>query len=433
MIPARPAPPPPLAKETISERISRLRREESAAARPRLSAASGSAPPQPSSTASRWLAAAAESSTPSSPPRTRYTDPRRGTAGPAPPPSWTNVPDGHKALAVDGRNRHGAWLRPRELIERKKVAQPLDGPTPAREGVGSLFAVAGGVVAADVARGDDSLLLEHVAYLPNHLRVRLLDVFADWRNPSSLGDEAARQLLRTDVSDGCEVHGVEAALTRARIEDDYDEDGDAADDWEDALGAQDADLVELLDRLDLSFSHVSLRTLRSLLLRQVDPVALTIASPAAPTAKLVAVFPHLHTLNLTATPRIPFSDPFFDLLSHLVSLRSLALCGKTLDHPSASGGGTATSASFLPRLAAATPTLRSLDLSFVDGLPHVAVKGVDWDVRWLDLRTLGIRSEWVDWQGEEVGPEKRERIRLEVRGLIMQGRQKKRRWIDVVV
>ncbi|GAA6056708.1 hypothetical protein JCM3770_006477 [Rhodotorula araucariae] len=427
MIPSRPAPPAPPSKESISERIARLRREQSASERPRFS----SAPPRPAPSTAHWLASAVPA------PQPRYNDPRRGTAGPAPPRSWTAARDVDPAVAVDGRNRKGAWLRPRELIERRNLAQPLVGAERARDGPANLFEVAGGVVVADVARGqEDSLLLEHLAYLPNHLRVRLLDVFADWRNPAPLTDEAARELLRTDVSDGNEVDAVEAKRASAAVEDAAgqdltDEDGG----WEDALGAQDADLVDVLHTLDLSFSHVSLRTLRSLLLRPVTPSSAPLAasrpgtpSGLLPAPKLVPVFPHLHTLNLTATPRIPFSDAFFDLLPHLISLRSLSLAGKTLGHPQAS----ATSASLLPRLAAATPTLRELDLSFVE-LPHVAVKSVDWDVRWLDLRVLGLRSEWVDWQGAAVGPEKRERIGTEVREIIMQGRQKKRRWIEVVV
>ncbi|BGP39970.1 hypothetical protein JCM10450v2_003950 [Rhodotorula kratochvilovae] len=430
MIPSRPAPPAPPSKESISERIARLRREQTAGERPRFS----SAPPLPTSSAQRWLAAS--SSATELAPRQRYSDPRRGTAGPAPPRSWTAARSEDPAVAVDGRNRHGAWLRPRELIERKKLAQPLEATPREREGPPSLFEVAGGVLVADVARAEDSLLLEHVAYLPNHLRVRLLAVFSDWRNPAPLTDEAARELLRTDVSDGDEVDGVDAGLARAKLEDDAERD-DAVDDggWEDALGAHDADMVDILHTLDLSFSHVSLRTLRTLLLRPVASSSSpsTSSLPSTPSAplpapKLVPVFPHLHTLNLTSTPRIPFSDAFFDLLPHLISLRSLSLAGKSLDHAQT----TATSASLLPRLAAATPTLRALDLSFVE-LPHVAIKGVDWDARWLDLRVLGLRSEWVDWQGEEVGPEKRERIRTEVREMIMLGRQKKRRWIEIVV
>ena len=482
MIPARPAPPPPRSRESISDKISRLRREQHAASRPRLD----HAPPQASSSAQRWLAASTDDSAPSRRPQ-RNSDPRRGTAGPAPPPSWTSPsstsddlsPSSTSLSSHDPRRR--TPLRPRDLVERRKLAQPLvvsPGPstTPPLPAIDSLFAVAGGVLASDLSRartapaqGPTSLLLEHVAYLPNHVRVRLVnEVFAHWRNPAPLTDEGARELLRTDVSDGVEVDGeddgegesVEADLGRLGLGDDEEGGG-----WEDdALAAQDAHLVELVDALDLSFAHVSLRTLRSLLLRPVGPAPpppppsapsqsrppLAAPAPApAPPPKLVSAFAHLHTLTLTATPRVALADPLFDLVAHLVSLRHLSLAGKALDaHVSSSSTSTSTSAtaaSLLPRLAAATPNLRTLDLSYVRGLvvdapcPHAlvaAVRGVDWDARWGELRVLGVRGAAEERVGEGEGDEgeERERVRRDVREAVMCGRQRrKRRWIDVVV
>ncbi|GAA5929927.1 hypothetical protein JCM3775_004465 [Rhodotorula graminis] len=487
MIPARPAAPPPRSKESISDKISRLRREEHAASRPRLD----HAPPQAQTSAPRWLAAAAAASTSDHPPpshRLRNSDPRRGTAGPAPPPSWTTPSststDLSSSLSHDPRRR--TTLRPRDLAERRKLAQPLvaapTSSTAPRSPVDSLFTLAGRVLAFDLSRArshpDASLLVEHVAYLPNHVRVRLVnDVFADSRNPAPLTDDGARELLRTDVSDGLDVEGecegVEERMGRLGLggageEEEDDERGG----WEDdALAAQDADLVELVDVLDLSFAHVSLRTLRSLLLRPVGaappppaplapsqprphPAAPAPAPSPAPPPKLVSAFPHLHTLVLTATPRLALADPLFDLLSHLVSLRHLSLAGKHLDaHPASSSlsstpssPGTATAASLLPRLAAATPTLRTLDLSWLGGLvvdaPQQgvvdAVRGVDWDARWGELRVLGVRGvveERREGEGDRaIEEEERERVRREVREVVMLGRQrKKRRWIDVVV
>ncbi|GAA5896982.1 hypothetical protein JCM8208_006129 [Rhodotorula glutinis] len=469
MIPARPAAPPPRSKESISDKISRLRREEHAASQPRLH----HAPPQASTSAPRWLAASPDDPAPSR--RPRHSDPRRGTAGPAPPPSWTSQSSTSNDLSSSSTSspsphdpRRRPTLRPRDFAERRKLAQPLAAPassTPPRSVVDSLFALAGGVLAADLsrARTGESLLAEHVAYLPNHVRVRLVnDVFADWRNPTPLTDEGARELLRTDVSDGVQLvsegEGVEGELGRLRLEAEEDE-GEERGGWEDdALAAQDAHLVELVDVLDLSFAHVSTRTLRSLLLRPVGPVAPPPSSvpsqprppPAppssapAPPLKVVSAFPHLHTLTLTATPRLALADPLFDLLAHLVSLRHLSLAGKHLDGhasaPSSASSTSATAASFLPRLAAATPTLRTLDLSWLGGLvvdapPQGvvgAVRGVDWDARWGELRVLGLRGAVEEGEGEEEA--EKERTRRDVREVVMLGRQrKKRRWIDVVV
>ncbi|BGP32021.1 hypothetical protein JCM10296v2_003800 [Rhodotorula toruloides] len=365
----------------------------------------------------------------------RPVDRRRGLAGPPPPPSWQAAAASVRidpSQAVDGRNRQGTWLKPHELVEREKLAAPLNGKAKAREGPVDLFTAAGRVVAEDLSRGTGSILLEHVAFLPNHLRIRLLDVFADWQNPARLTDDGLGQLLRQDVSDGVKlsVEELEARFHSLAVDDTEDE---TEGDWETAHGKE-TNSLDALDSLDLSFSTVSLRTLRQVLLYDSHATASTQPSrPSTPSLpplppKLVPSFPTLHTLNLTSTSRIPFSDNFFDFLPYLISLRSLSLSGKSIETSSS----TVTSSSFLPRLAVATPTLRELDLSYMD-FPHVAVKSVDWDVRWLELRVLGMRREWVDWEGEDAGPEKRERIRREVWEFISQGRRKKRRWIEVIV
>ncbi|KAJ8295175.1 hypothetical protein OF846_002205 [Rhodotorula toruloides] len=414
--------------ESVAARLVRLRSEQASGSRPRFS----SLPPQTSSSTSRWLESVTAAERPAPP---RPVDRRRGIAGPPPPPSWQAAAASVRidpSQAVDGRNRQGTWLKPHELVEREKLASRLKGRAKPKEGPVDLFAAAGRVVADDISRGSGSILLEHVAFLPNHLRIRLLDVFADWRNPSPLTDDGLKQLLRRDVSDGAELslEELEARMDSLAVDDTEDE---IESDWETAHGKE-TNSLDALDSLDLSFSAVSLRTLRQVLLYDSHATASTQPSrpsiPSLPPAppKLVPSFPNLHTLNLTSTSRIPFSDTFFDLLPYLISLRSLSLAGKSIETSSS----TVTSSSFLPRLAAATPTLRELDVSYMD-FPHVAVKSVDWDVRWLELRVLGMRREWVDWEGEEVGPEKRERMRREVWDFISQGRQKKRRWIEVIV
>jgi hypothetical protein len=327
---------------------------------------------------------------------------------------------------VNGMSAAGTFTQPLALVERRKLAEPLQGSVQRTEGPASLFTAAGKVVAADLAQGRErSLLLEHVAYLPNHLRLRLLDVFADWCNAAPLTSEGVTELLRLDISDGVEVDVVgegedSAAVSTAPIEDEDDED----DGWESSGLGGGGTSLESLESLNFSFSAVSLRTLRHLLVHDAVPPPLPPAPP-----KLLPRFPLLHSLDLTSTPRIHFTDSFFDLLTSLISLRTLSLCGKSLDTYSSA----VTAATFLPRLSAATPNLVSLNLSYLEPLTHVAVKGVDWDTRWLNLRVLGLRRELVDVNGEQVGQEKKDRIRKEVWAFISEGRKKKRRWIEVIV
>ncbi|GAA6027248.1 hypothetical protein JCM8097_002523 [Rhodosporidiobolus ruineniae] len=422
MIPARAPATPSAPPESVTERLRRLRIAQQERAPTTASS------PTAQSGAPRWLSAALSPSRPLPVPRRAYG--RRGLAGPAPPPSWT-APAATAAPteAVDGRNQQGTWTQPVQLVERRKLAVPLSRKAAEKKaGAPTLFQVAGGVVAQDLAAGDQSLLLEHVAWLPNHLRMRLLDVFSDWRNAAPLTSEGAVELLRTDISEGVEQDEDGAEVVRQEEEE---------DDWENAARGDEAALTSL-ESLDFSFSAVSTRALRSVLLRPVASTSTASSrsnTPSTPTSsiprapKLVPTFPLLRTLNLTSTPRIPFTSAFFELLSSLISLRHLSLCGKSLDQPSSA----VTSSTFLPLLSASTPTLHTLDLSYVDGLAHVAVKAVDWDVRWRELRQLGMRRELVDWKGEPVGPEKKERIKREVWHLISQGRQKTRRWIEIII
>ncbi|GAA5918133.1 hypothetical protein JCM1841_005267 [Sporobolomyces salmonicolor] len=449
MIPSRPTPPPTAPAESIPARLARLRSEQRASSRPRFSSGFSTAS---SSTTPRWLHASDEP--PSRP--VRQVEGRRGTAGPPPPPSWTTGSGGARDLgepdkAVQGTNRARVHIKPD--VERWKLVAPL---LPSREraagAVPSLFEGVGRVVAADLARGSGevnqgSLLMEHVAYLPPHLKLRLLDVFADWKNDCPLTNEGARQLLRTDV-DELEEGG------DGTDGDDDDEgwDRDIPDVVENRLSYHTLDdfssLATHLTRLNLSFSTTTIGTLRSLLLRPSTSTlrstststvpSLSSPAPAAassqpPTSvKLLPTFPHLHTLLLVSMPHLPLSDQLFDLLSAHLSLRTLSLAGNILS----SCVSVVNSSTFLPRLSAATPNLRSLDVSYMTmDSPVVVVKGVDWDERWRDLRVLGLRSKWTSCTrtGEEVGDESKERLRREVWASISAGRRRKRRWIEVVV
>ncbi|GAA6060506.1 hypothetical protein JCM10212_005587 [Sporobolomyces blumeae] len=443
MIPARPSAPPPPAKESIPARIARLRSEQSAASRPRFSRnpISTSAPPAPPP----WLRSADHDSTRRSTSNASRGGGRRGTAGPAPPPSWTTLAHGgapDRTGSTSSASSTARRLAPAQIVERRKLVEPLtaDASPQTRTGDGvnrrpaSLFDLAGQVVSSDLALGpSESILLEHVAYLPNHLRTRLVDVFADWRNPSPLTSDGARELLRTDVDE----------QDHESNWDDAAEDAPDSETWDDAVSLLDwkavtldeysTPLSSILTRLDLSFSTVSLSALRSILLRPSASRPTTMTTRAGPSAPVrhLSAFPHLETLILTATPRIAFHDPFFNLLACLLSLRHLSLAGKSL--ASLSGSDSTTLRAFLPRLATSTPLLQSVDLSYVDLLSFELVKQLDWSTKWLDVRILGVRKEWNE-QGADDARNARHlqaRVVKEIRNVVSEKRARKK-WIDVV-
>lgn len=216
--------------------------------------------------------------------------------------------------------------------------------------------------------------------------------------------------------DGEETSGISGEEVEGDWEDEEAERG-SSDDWDVRLGDGRGILSPFatLTSLNLAYSPIKLGFLRSLLINNANP------------AKPIPSFPHLATLNLAATPSLHFSEAFFALLTLLISLRHLSLAGKTLDHPSC-----VTQSTFLPRLAAATPTLLSVDLSYTTW-PPILIRAVDWDTRWLGLKQLGMRRDLVDWKGERLSEAKKEKVRKEIWVMISTGRKKPRRWIEVIV
>lgn len=449
MIPSRPVQQVEQRRDTVQDRLARLRAEQSARDRPRYnSGVHLHQQQQHNSTGPRWLEAITNAANTVATP-VRLPDRRRGTAGPPAPKSWATTTTAGDSRS-SSRTAHSARSHPHELVARERVAAPL--PTAAlaepAPPVKGLFVAAGTVVAEDLARGgNDSLLSDYIHYLPMHLRLRLLEVFADWRNELVLEDDVLQMLLRSDQShpdferEGHEPAagplGTGSADALPAVEALQLDDDDGGD-WD--ASPQYSDVTSEVERLNLSFSSVSLRTLRAVLLREAQepgngppPSAAGLVKASAgaplppPPPKHVAVFPFLHTLNLTATSRIPYSDGFFDLLSHLISLRTLSLAGRSL---STIPGSNVHPIGFLARLAAATPTLHTLDVSFSSDLNVVAaVQAVDWDERWLDLRVLGLRREYP---GEVSAVRLRQRLKRDVWEAITLDRRKKRRWIDIV-
>ncbi|ORY88048.1 hypothetical protein BCR35DRAFT_301956, partial [Leucosporidium creatinivorum] len=358
---------------------------------------------------------------------------RRTAPGPPPPPSWT------AAAVTDGENRRGTWLREAKASGRgpsptkERMLASLEAtsdssrPSPIPPGPPSLAQCVGEVVACDLSLPPaESLLLEHVHLLPPHLRLRMFDVAArSW----PLEERAVVELLREDEDGWAEESEGDEAETEGDndtrgdgegLEGDWeeeDEEGGASASWDVRLGDGRGILSPFatLTSLNLAYSPLKLPFLRSLLINHSNP------------SKPIPSFPHLSTLNLAATHSLHFSEAFFALLSLLISLRHLSLAGKTLDHPSS-----VTQSTFLPRLAAATPTLLSVDLSYTTW-PPILIRGVDWDSRWLDLKVVGMRRDLVNWKGEEIGEAKKEKIRKDVWAMISTGRKKPRRWVEVIV
>ncbi|SGY16458.1 BQ5605_C012g06877 [Microbotryum silenes-dioicae] len=190
-----------------------------------------------------------------------------------------------------------------------------------------------------------------------------------------------------------------------------------------------------LTSLNLAFSPLKLPFLRSLLL-----------SPRS-----IPLFPHLSHLNLAATPNLYFVEAFFKLLSSLISLRFLSLAGKSLypplhleeeeekeaeedaltrAHLEGFFNRLASAPRFLPRLVEATPTLQSLDLSYIPDLNINALHSIAWDRQWLDLVKLGMRN----YAARTTSIELERGRRLNELGFVVKRRgekTRKRLWLDV--
>ncbi|GAA5996324.1 hypothetical protein JCM5350_007232 [Sporobolomyces pararoseus] len=448
MIPSRPQRNTPVRqKESIPHKLARLRSEQSSN-RTRFNSSSPS-----SSSTTTPVAAWLRPVDTSQGRRTTAPRGRRGIAGPPPPPSWRQE---SQLSSFTTSPPVGSRIKQRQLVERKTIAEPLvpplSGGGPTRKNTGavkSLFSLAGQTLSRDLAQGQShSILLEHVAYLPTHLKIRLLnEVMADYECFWNLTNSGAKELLRTDV-DGVDARDREDLL---------DDDEDDKDEWDQeersmprSLDFRDdfaSPLSTALTILNLSFSSITLKTLRSVLLR---PSSMTPSTSSVP-PKLLSTFPHLHTLLLCSTRNIPFlHDQFFNLFSLLISLRNLSLSGNTLLLPpnrqSAQGETACCSTKlFLPRLAAATPLLNQIDLSYlslssVEGgdeverfdLRNEVGKRIDWEHRWLDLKVIGLRTTAGVENGEDDRKADHDRIKKEIKGIVAEKR-KRGKWLDVVL
>lgn len=369
--PNRPSSPPPRERETVTHRLARLRLEQTGS----LRRYTGPAPtPLPSKLFHlRGLGLSLQ--------QQRV----EGKGGHAAPASWRGESVGKEEKT-----------RQRLLRSTRVIPEDILGEWTSRdvEGrVSALWEVCGRVTVADLCK-ENSALKDYVHLLPNALRVKVASCAPGY---GSLGEDGWRELLIREEAEEVEETGDDDG--RGAIED------EEKDEWE--LRFHDLYIsspAATLTTLDLSFSLISLRTLRSLLL--------------FPTPN----FPYLSTLLLTSTPNIPLSVTLLEFLSILLPLRHLSLVDKIL--PSLD-----VLPRFLPRLASATPGLETLDISYLHSFRLQQLSEVDWSTKWRELKRLGVKR--LNEEEEEVP-----KHTLYLRALvdvqeILRGRGRKG-WIDIV-
>lgn len=204
-------------------------------------------------------------------------------------------------------------------------------------------------------------------------------IYLDYLNTHRLPHHIRAELLST-AAIFCPLNS--AAVTSLLLSEEGDEgqsDG-GRDVWDDETGSSlsispsPSSPTHFLTKLDLSFSSISLSSLRSILTPDDDNQRRLPAS----------AFPHLHTLILSGTPNIAVDHSLFRLLSSLFCLESLGLAAKSdlrLSDITGRGNNRAIS------LSLATPSLRFLDISFSSTFVS-SFRHVDFKTQWLRLAKL---------------------------------------------
>lgn len=295
------------------------------------------------------------------------------------------------------------------------------------EGVESLVRGCGRVIVRDLARRG-SLYLGLVGGLPPHVRLGLMEVAAV---EAPLKEGVIRELLRDDDEVGPEEEEGEAAR-EVRLEEVGDADWEAGEEQELGRSTQEPygdwggtphRFADTLTSLNLAFSPLSPSFLHSLLLTPLPTKSLS------PTRHIPS-FPHLQSLTLTGAPNLALDASLTDILTPLLSLRHLRLANIPFSITSISPHRHA-----LNKLAASTPNLVSLDLSYAPGLESIhwrtavdCMGTIEWGTRWSAMRKLGLRMRCVEGRDADG----RIKVAKEVeRRIVKSGR--KGRWVEVVV
>jgi hypothetical protein len=169
--------------------------------------------------------------------------------------------------------------------------------------------------------------------------------------------------------------------------------------------------------------------------------------------KFLPIFPNLSTLILISVKNVSLlHKDFYSLLSNLmISLRTLSLNGNSLSLENGEENEIEESPClFLHRLTISTPLLRQIDLSYMTLYPLTTnstttgeeeeeefemikqVKNrVDWGVRWLDLKVIGLRRRRQRRRKQPTSSSV-ESDRKEIQNLVIEKR-KRGKWLDVII
>lgn len=383
----------PKESESISHRLARLRIEDNKKGKPK-------GPPRFSTRPSPPL--------PSVPHNFNFDfipSPQGGWEGegPAAPPSWTfgRGVDNKKLLKKNGKEKE-LFLKSSEEVFGRDPVLP-------QRGNGGLWEICGRKIIKDVSNPDDSVLLGYLKLLPVEERIKMVALAPVLDEGNGLNEESLRELLLEsddwdDDEDQVEYEsGSEESWEKRFLRDDFASTAPA----------------ERLVRLDLSFSEITLKELRSLL---------STPSSISTSDKPILNFPNLTTLLLTSTSQIPLNSNFFDLITTLLPLRHLSLVGKRLQFHQT------TNMEAISKLITSTPSLISIDMSYCGmGVELLLGYVINWRNKWKELRVMGLKEDFMFHEGigmEEEMNETREQEKKQVEKKVMNCREESGHFVD---
>lgn len=290
---------------------------------------------------------------------------RRQTAGPI-PQSWSKeIVDVKKAISARRARRN---IRvPSEADSRWSRVQAAYRPTTLKDECVKLFLT-------DMAGGGP--LLDQVAFLPMHIKMRLLELAP---RVAPLNDASLDALL-LEAED----------LARADADEQQSHEPDAVADWESTGEDTDLPPERKIETLDLSYSGISLAMFRQVMVQE---------SSTAGLVQPILRLPKLRSLDLSSSS-LSLTAALLTVLSH-APLRTLAICNLSCSL-------------YLPlqSIALALPTLQYLDVSHSDWLDWSHLAKLDWQTLFPQLSTLVItgceglspNASFMDPEGRAGGP-----------------------------
>lgn len=308
-----------------------------------------------------------------------------------------------------------------DLVARRRILFPPSGPSSSRLSQTSLMDACFRKIGLDLALPVPETA-SAVQESPPRWKERLSQVAAEWSPLSERGVSALLGRPPPGPPDGTLSPN---DLLRVSIKD------------EGNPGWDEDDSPDELVSVDLSFSVISLSTLRRLLLQSSsEPSPFLCSSEPRPPTPPSLLHPNLTSLSISGCPHLAISPSLLSLLSHL-PLRALNLCYMST---------TVGSDLALSKLANATGRLESVDVSFNPswvGLKQL--RDFDWVNKWRRLERLGIRGNVrligeegdVTWAlartGEAEKKEDRQWRLTTVRDCLAERRKAGGVWIDIVI